>query len=244
MCRAEAIISLEDAHLCRCFTSLCLLPTVLLTVCPPRGSNPLDHRDNSFSRSRSSSVTSIDKEVREAITSFHFTETFARKGDGVLTPCLYVGTSVGTILGLAITVPPAGEQRQLQPVAALPIGEQTDLARRARAGAGLSPLLPSLRHAGAAEGHHLEDGLPGFFRICAAPRLRALVRNQRNGARRGEREGPQEQAQLGVPLHVPGTQRGPVRRGVFRETGPGPVPALPDVHLQTQHHRDLLHPEG
>lgn len=105
-------------------------PTVLLTVCPPRGANPLDHRDNSFSRSRSSSVTSIDKEVREAVTSFHFTETFARKGDGVLTPCLYVGTSVGTILGLALTVPPAGEQRQLQPVTALPTGERTDPAGR------------------------------------------------------------------------------------------------------------------
>uniref|UniRef100_H2VCU7 Syntaxin-binding protein 5-like n=1 Tax=Takifugu rubripes TaxID=31033 RepID=H2VCU7_TAKRU len=82
----------------------------------------LDHRDNSFSRSRSSSVTSIDKEAREAITSFHFAETFARKGDSVLTPCLYVGTSLGTILGLVLTVPPAGEQRQLQSVIVSPIG--------------------------------------------------------------------------------------------------------------------------
>ncbi|XP_056872687.1 syntaxin-binding protein 5a isoform X2 [Takifugu flavidus] len=95
---------------------------VLLSVCPPRGANPLDHRDNSFSRSRSSSVTSIDKEAREAITSFHFAETFARKGDSVLTPCLYVGTSLGTILGLVLTVPPAGEQRQLQSVIVSPIG--------------------------------------------------------------------------------------------------------------------------
>uniref|UniRef100_H3D3Y0 Syntaxin-binding protein 5-like n=1 Tax=Tetraodon nigroviridis TaxID=99883 RepID=H3D3Y0_TETNG len=106
----------------RCFTFLCLLPTVLLSVCPPRGANPLDHRDNSFSRSRSSSVNSIDKEAREAITSFHFTETFARKGDSAVTPCLYVGTSVGTILGLALTVQPAGEQRQLQSVVVSPIG--------------------------------------------------------------------------------------------------------------------------
>uniref|UniRef100_A0A674MME7 Syntaxin-binding protein 5-like n=1 Tax=Takifugu rubripes TaxID=31033 RepID=A0A674MME7_TAKRU len=81
-----------------------------------------NHRDNSFSRSRSSSVTSIDKEAREAITSFHFAETFARKGDSVLTPCLYVGTSLGTILGLVLTVPPAGEQRQLQSVIVSPIG--------------------------------------------------------------------------------------------------------------------------
>ncbi|KAM4521693.1 syntaxin-binding protein 5a isoform 1-T1 [Odontesthes bonariensis] len=95
---------------------------VLLSVCPPRGANPLDHRDNSFSRSRSSSVTSIDKEARESISSFHFCETFARKGDSTLTPCLYVGTSLGTVLVLALTLPPAGEQRQLQPVIISPSG--------------------------------------------------------------------------------------------------------------------------
>ncbi|XP_031656401.1 syntaxin-binding protein 5 isoform X8 [Oncorhynchus kisutch] len=81
-----------------------------------------DHRDNSFSRSRSSSVTSIDKEAREAITSFHFCETFARKGDSAITPCLYVGTSLGTVLAVALNLPPAGEQRLLQPVIVLPSG--------------------------------------------------------------------------------------------------------------------------
>uniref|UniRef100_A0A7N6BN38 Syntaxin-binding protein 5-like n=1 Tax=Anabas testudineus TaxID=64144 RepID=A0A7N6BN38_ANATE len=80
------------------------------------------HRDNSFSRSRSSSVTSIDKEAREAIGSFHFCETFARKGDSTLTPCLAVGTSLGTVLILALTLPPAGEQRQMQPVIISPTG--------------------------------------------------------------------------------------------------------------------------
>uniref|UniRef100_A0A8C7XBD8 Syntaxin-binding protein 5-like n=1 Tax=Oryzias sinensis TaxID=183150 RepID=A0A8C7XBD8_9TELE len=98
------------------------LATVLLSVCPPRGANPLDHRDNSFSRSRSSSVTSIDKESREAISLFYFCETFARKGDSTLTPCLYVGTSLGTVLVLVLTLPPAGEQRQLQPVIISPVG--------------------------------------------------------------------------------------------------------------------------
>ncbi|CAL8393111.1 unnamed protein product [Arctogadus glacialis] len=79
-----------------------------------------DHRDNSFSRSRSSSVTSIDKESRESISSFHFCDTYVRKGDCALTPCLYVGTSLGTVLAVALTLPPAGEQRQLQPVIASP----------------------------------------------------------------------------------------------------------------------------
>uniref|UniRef100_A0A8D3BRU2 Syntaxin-binding protein 5-like n=1 Tax=Scophthalmus maximus TaxID=52904 RepID=A0A8D3BRU2_SCOMX len=82
----------------------------------------LDHRDNSFSRSRSSSVTSIDKEAREAISSFHFCETFARKGDSTLTHCLHVGTTLGTVLALSLTLPPAGEQRQLQPVIISPTG--------------------------------------------------------------------------------------------------------------------------
>ncbi|XP_064847397.1 syntaxin-binding protein 5-like isoform X2 [Oncorhynchus masou masou] len=81
-----------------------------------------DPRDSSFSRSRSSSVTSIDKEAREAITSFHFCETFARKGDSAITPCLYVGTSLGTVLAVALNLPPAGEQRLLQPVIVLPSG--------------------------------------------------------------------------------------------------------------------------
>lgn len=111
---------------CRCFTFLCFPLTVLLSVCPPRGANPLDHRDNSFSRSRSSSVTSIDKEAREAVSSFHFCESFARKGDSSLTPCLYVGTSLGTVLVLALSLPPAGEQRQLQPVIISPTGGLTD----------------------------------------------------------------------------------------------------------------------
>uniref|UniRef100_A0A673AHA9 Syntaxin binding protein 5a (tomosyn) n=1 Tax=Sphaeramia orbicularis TaxID=375764 RepID=A0A673AHA9_9TELE len=115
------VVVCEPSVLCRCFTSFCFLLTVLLSVCPP-GANPLDHRDNSFSRSRSSSVTSIDKEAREAISSFHFCETFARKGDSTLTPCLYVGTSLGTVLALALTMPPAGEQRQLQPVIISPTG--------------------------------------------------------------------------------------------------------------------------
>ncbi|XP_066532661.1 syntaxin-binding protein 5a isoform X2 [Hoplias malabaricus] len=95
---------------------------VLLSVCPPRAALPLDNRDNSFSRSRSSSVTSIDKEAREAITSFCFCETYTRKTDSTLTPALWVGTSLGTVLVISLNVPPVGEQRLLQPVMVSPIG--------------------------------------------------------------------------------------------------------------------------
>ncbi|XP_072535164.1 syntaxin-binding protein 5a isoform X2 [Salminus brasiliensis] len=82
----------------------------------------LDNRDNSFSRSRSSSVTSIDKEAREAITSFYFCETYTRKTDNTLTPALWVGTSLGTVLSISLNMPPAGEQRLLQPVIVSPSG--------------------------------------------------------------------------------------------------------------------------
>uniref|UniRef100_A0A8C1M4J7 Syntaxin-binding protein 5-like n=1 Tax=Cyprinus carpio TaxID=7962 RepID=A0A8C1M4J7_CYPCA len=113
---------------CKSPTSVGALPfcvflsTVLLSVCPPRGSIPQDNRDNSFSRSRSSSVTSIDKEAREAVTSFHFCETYNRKADGGLTSSLWVGTSLGTVLAISLSMPPGGEQRLLQPVIVSPCG--------------------------------------------------------------------------------------------------------------------------
>nr|XP_014351738.1 PREDICTED: syntaxin-binding protein 5 [Latimeria chalumnae] len=82
----------------------------------------LDIRDNSFSRSRSSSVTSIDKESREAISALHFSETFTRKTDTSTSPCLWVGTTLGTVLVIVLNLPPGGDQRLLQPVIVSPSG--------------------------------------------------------------------------------------------------------------------------
>ncbi|XP_059842342.1 syntaxin-binding protein 5a isoform X3 [Hypanus sabinus] len=82
----------------------------------------LDVRDNSFSRSRSSSVTSIDKESREAITALHFSETYTRKADTCTSPCLWVGTTLGTVLVIVLNLPPGGEQRLTQPVIMSPSG--------------------------------------------------------------------------------------------------------------------------
>ncbi|XP_069454746.1 syntaxin-binding protein 5 isoform X3 [Ovis canadensis] len=82
----------------------------------------LDIKDNSFSRSRSSSVTSIDKESREAMSALHFCETFTRKTDSAPSPCLWVGTTLGTVLVIALNLPPGGEQRLLQPVIVSPSG--------------------------------------------------------------------------------------------------------------------------
>ncbi|XP_032882010.1 syntaxin-binding protein 5 isoform X3 [Amblyraja radiata] len=81
-----------------------------------------DVKDNSFSRSRSSSVTSIDKESREAITALHFSETYTRKADTCTSPCLWVGTTLGTVLVIVLNLPPGGEQRLTQPVIVSPSG--------------------------------------------------------------------------------------------------------------------------
>ncbi|XP_043552396.1 syntaxin-binding protein 5a isoform X3 [Chiloscyllium plagiosum] len=79
-------------------------------------------KDNSFSRSRSSSVTSIDKESREAITALHFCETYTRKADTCTSPCLWVGTTLGTVLVIVLNLPPGGDQRLTQPVIVSPSG--------------------------------------------------------------------------------------------------------------------------
>ncbi|XP_044022100.1 syntaxin-binding protein 5 isoform X12 [Siniperca chuatsi] len=75
-----------------------------------------DAKDNSFTRSRSSSVTSIDRESREAISSFHFCESFPRKMDNLVSPCLLVGTTQGSVTMVALSLPPSGDQRLQQPV--------------------------------------------------------------------------------------------------------------------------------
>nr|BAB31853.1 unnamed protein product [Mus musculus] len=82
----------------------------------------LDVKDNSFSRSRSSSVTSIDKESRETISALHFCETLTRKADSFPSPCLWVGTTVGTAFVITLNLPPGPEQRLLQPVIVSPSG--------------------------------------------------------------------------------------------------------------------------
>ncbi|XP_076013430.1 syntaxin-binding protein 5 isoform X2 [Genypterus blacodes] len=73
-------------------------------------------KDNPFSRSRSSSVTSIDRESREAISSFHFCESFPRKTDSLVSPCVLVGTTHGNVMVVALSLPPSGDQRLQQSV--------------------------------------------------------------------------------------------------------------------------------
>ncbi|KAJ8388561.1 hypothetical protein AAFF_G00132750 [Aldrovandia affinis] len=81
-----------------------------------------DSRENSFSRSRSSSVSSIDRETKEAVTTLRFMESFARKADAAPMPCLWVGTSLGVVLVIALSIPPDHEERQDEPVTVAPSG--------------------------------------------------------------------------------------------------------------------------
>ncbi|XP_029685089.1 syntaxin-binding protein 5 isoform X5 [Takifugu rubripes] len=78
--------------------------------------NDFDAKDSSFTRSRSSSVTSIDRESREAISAFHFCESFPRKTDHQVSSCLLVGTTQGSVMMVALSLPPNGDQRLQQPV--------------------------------------------------------------------------------------------------------------------------------
>ncbi|XP_060229197.1 syntaxin-binding protein 5 isoform X6 [Meriones unguiculatus] len=122
MCGLSSLYSESVKKLRSSFISLCDITEG--TVIPEdRCKSPTsDVKDNSFSRSRSSSVTSIDKESREAISALHFCETFTRKADPSPSPCLWVGTTLGTVFVIALNLPPGPEQRLLQPVIVSPSG--------------------------------------------------------------------------------------------------------------------------
>lgn len=81
-----------------------------------------ESRENSFSRSRSSSVSSIDRDTKEAITTLQFGESYGRKGDAVPTPCLWVGTSLGVVLVVPMSIPPDEDERMEEPVTIGPSG--------------------------------------------------------------------------------------------------------------------------
>ncbi|XP_069388897.1 syntaxin-binding protein 5-like isoform X12 [Paralichthys olivaceus] len=82
----------------------------------------LESRENSFSRSRSSSVSSIDRDTKEAITTLQFGESYGRKSDALPTPCLWVGTSLGVVVLIPMSIPTDQEERMEEPVTIGPSG--------------------------------------------------------------------------------------------------------------------------
>ncbi|XP_071113154.1 syntaxin-binding protein 5-like isoform X4 [Haliotis cracherodii] len=79
----------------------------------------------SFSRSRSSSMSSLENVSKEAIQSLMFADSYTRKTgreDNFTCPCLWVGTSLGSVIVIVLNLPPTGEQRLTQPVIVSPSG--------------------------------------------------------------------------------------------------------------------------
>uniref|UniRef100_A0AAQ6A1B1 Syntaxin-binding protein 5-like n=1 Tax=Amphiprion ocellaris TaxID=80972 RepID=A0AAQ6A1B1_AMPOC len=105
---------------CHCFTSLssCIVWACAVPLCLAA----IESRENSFSRSRSSSVSSIDRDTKEAVTTLQFGESYGRKSDALPTPCLWVGTSLGVVLLIPMSIPTDQEERMEEPVTIGPSG--------------------------------------------------------------------------------------------------------------------------
>lgn len=52
-------------------------------------------------------------------------ESFARKNDSTVSPCLFVGTSLGMVLIISLNLPSADEQRFTEPVMVFPSGKSS-----------------------------------------------------------------------------------------------------------------------
>ncbi|KAJ8945856.1 hypothetical protein NQ318_002694 [Aromia moschata] len=82
----------------------------------------VDKLDSSFSRSRSSSMSSLENITAESIQCLVFADSYTRKSEPtVLTPTLWVGTSLGSVLTILIT-PPDPDSRSSQPVVVSLVG--------------------------------------------------------------------------------------------------------------------------
>ncbi|XP_037281164.2 syntaxin-binding protein tomosyn isoform X4 [Rhipicephalus microplus] len=79
-----------------------------------------DKLDSSFSRSRSSSMSSLENISSEAILCLSYAEAFCRKSDTSTSPSLWIGTHLGSVLAISLSVPT--ESRHTQPVIASPSG--------------------------------------------------------------------------------------------------------------------------
>ncbi|XP_031337336.1 syntaxin-binding protein 5 isoform X1 [Photinus pyralis] len=78
--------------------------------------------DSSFSRSRSSSMSSLENITSEAIQCLAFADSYTRKSEpATLTPTLWVGTSLGSVLTILVT-PPDPDSRSSQPVVVSLVG--------------------------------------------------------------------------------------------------------------------------
>ncbi|XP_065088344.1 syntaxin-binding protein 5 isoform X6 [Ochlerotatus camptorhynchus] len=71
-----------------------------------RKSRSQDKLDNSFSRSRSSSMSSLENANSEAVTCLAFADSYIKKSDPSLAlPTMWLGTSLGAVLTVSLSVP-------------------------------------------------------------------------------------------------------------------------------------------
>uniref|UniRef100_A0A6P7F4Z7 Syntaxin-binding protein 5-like n=1 Tax=Diabrotica virgifera virgifera TaxID=50390 RepID=A0A6P7F4Z7_DIAVI len=82
----------------------------------------VDKLDSSFSRSRSSSMSSLENITSESIQCLAFVDSYTKKSEpSTLTPTLWVGTSLGSVITIYIT-PPDVDSRSSQPVVVSLVG--------------------------------------------------------------------------------------------------------------------------
>ncbi|XP_026488659.1 syntaxin-binding protein 5 isoform X1 [Vanessa tameamea] len=78
--------------------------------------NVLDKLDSSFSRSRSSSMSSLENISQEGIQCLAFADSYTKRSDPTtLLPTLWIGTTLGSVLTMMISLPEA-DLRHTQPV--------------------------------------------------------------------------------------------------------------------------------
>ncbi|XP_055681173.1 syntaxin-binding protein 5 isoform X14 [Lutzomyia longipalpis] len=81
-----------------------------------RKSRSQDKLDSSFSRSRSSSMSSLENISSEAVQCLAFADSYTKKSDpSTLQPTLWIGTSLGSVLTISITLPDT-DNRKTNPV--------------------------------------------------------------------------------------------------------------------------------
>ncbi|GFY09029.1 syntaxin-binding protein 5 [Trichonephila clavipes] len=109
---------------------MCLSPTTrkhLLQRKPPsaemRRTKSQDKIDSSFARSRSSSMSSLENITSEAVQCLVFAESYCRKSDFVTSPTLWVGTNLGSVLIILLTLSSTNDERYTQPVIVSPSGK-------------------------------------------------------------------------------------------------------------------------
>ncbi|XP_058063889.1 syntaxin-binding protein 5 isoform X3 [Anopheles bellator] len=87
-----------------------------------RKSRSQDKLDSSFSRSRSSSMSSLENNAMEAVTCLAFADSYVKKSDpSMVLPTAWLGTSLGSILTISLSVP-ENDLRKANVVQAAPTG--------------------------------------------------------------------------------------------------------------------------